>query len=320
MHAISVTDAFGRAWDGMVTRLFKPFSLGKWFALGFSAWLAGFIDSAGGSVSFPSPGGEEADALNTFYPHLLDMWETYREWIIIGGIVAVVLIMVLSILFLWLGSRGKFMFLRNVIDDTAKVSEPWHAFRFQASSYFWWQLGFGLTVLILLAAMGAASFLLFLPAFQHQQWDAIAVAAAAVMILLALLVILTAITIQLLLNDFVVPLMMKHSMRTSEAWALFRPLFKHHLPQFTLYVLFRLVMYFVTMIAILAACILTCCCYLFLLVIPYINAVALLPVSVVFRLFSIEYLRAFGSEYDVFAPVEDLIPTTDTENGIPSPS
>ena len=43
----------------------------------------------------------------------------------------------------------------------------------------------------------------------------------------------------------------------------------------------------------------TCCCGFLLLVIPYVNAVCLLPVTVFTRHFSIDLLRQFGPECDV---------------------
>jgi len=320
MYPISVVDAFGRAWDGMVARLFKPFSIGKWFALGFSAWLAGLMDGGGGS--FPGGGGGEKGEYDAINLRIAEMWEQYREWIIVGGIVLAVLVVALSVLFLWLCARGKFMFLRNTIDNTAKVSEPWHAFKVPATSFFWWQIGFGILTLVILVVLVGAGFLLLWPALQHKSWTPASVSMAAVLIFLFTAVMLIVLTIQLFMTDFIVPLMMKHHMLATEAWAFFLPLLKHHIPQFTLYVLFLMIMYFVTMIAIIAGCILTCCCLMVLIIIPYINAVVTLPISVLFRLLSIEYLRSYGPDYDLFTEAVVDQPVSDTGNGdsIPSPS
>jgi len=318
MYSISVVDAFGRAWDGMVARLFKPFNMGKWFALGFSAWLAGLME--GNGMSFPSSG--DAGELQSVYPHFTELWEKYHEWIIVGTIAAVMLILALSILFLWLSARGKFMFLRNTIDNTAKVSEPWHAYKVPASSYFWWQIGFGLIVIVLFAVIAGSAFLLLWPAIQHDTWTTTTISLSAVLIFFFVMVMLTMFAVQLFMTDFIVPLMMKHHMPANEAWSFFMPVFRHHLPQFTLYVLFLVVMYFVTAIAIIAGCILTCCCLFILIIIPYINAVVTLPISVLFRLLSIEYLRSFGPDYDLFTEAIPEPPALESGAGesIPSPS
>ena len=37
---ISFTNPYNRAWLRMKSALFGPLDLGKWFALGFTAWLA----------------------------------------------------------------------------------------------------------------------------------------------------------------------------------------------------------------------------------------------------------------------------------------
>jgi hypothetical protein len=48
----------------------------------------------------------------------------------------------------------------------------------------------------------------------------------------------------------------------------------------------------------------TCCIGFLLLVIPYIGTVITLPVWYTLRAFSLEYFAQFGSEYDVFPPLE----------------
>ena len=52
-------------------------------------------------------------------------------------------------------------------------------------------------------------------------------------------------------------------------------------------------------ICIILFAIMTCCIGLLLLIIPYIGAVVLLPVSYTFRALSIEFLAQFGDEFDV---------------------
>lgn len=49
----------------------------------------------------------------------------------------------------------------------------------------------------------------------------------------------------------------------------------------------------------------TCCIGFLFLIIPYIGSVIMLPVSVTFRAFSVEFLEQFGGEYKIF-------PTNDT--------
>jgi hypothetical protein len=47
---------------------------------------------------------------------------------------------IICILFLWLSSRGKFMFLNYVVHKQAEIAEPWHEFRKEGDSLFVWRL------------------------------------------------------------------------------------------------------------------------------------------------------------------------------------
>jgi len=56
---ISATAPMSKAADHMVRVCFRPFSLDKWLALGFCAFLAGLLDGGGASFNIPSwPGGD----------------------------------------------------------------------------------------------------------------------------------------------------------------------------------------------------------------------------------------------------------------------
>ena len=50
----------------------------------------------------------------------------------------------------------------------------------------------------------------------------------------------------------------------------------------------------------------TCCCAWCIMAIPYIGTVALLPIFVFARSYSLYYLAQYGRQYDVFIPVASL--------------
>src|SRR5688500_14349967 len=54
--AISITDPIERAIKRAKLITFGPFNLGKWFTLGFIAFLA-TLDEGGGNANFNTPGG-----------------------------------------------------------------------------------------------------------------------------------------------------------------------------------------------------------------------------------------------------------------------
>lgn len=47
---ISYSNPLSRGWDRMKKALFQPFDIGKWFTVGFTAFLAALVDGG-------SPGG-----------------------------------------------------------------------------------------------------------------------------------------------------------------------------------------------------------------------------------------------------------------------
>ena len=62
-RTISVSDPVESAWMGTKKILFQPFDIGKWFALGFSAWLATLLEG-GGSFNFNGGGsGDSSDGM-----------------------------------------------------------------------------------------------------------------------------------------------------------------------------------------------------------------------------------------------------------------
>ncbi|MGB7157603.1 MAG: hypothetical protein WBD40_06030, partial [Tepidisphaeraceae bacterium] len=52
---ISVSDPMSQAMNRTGRMLFKPFSIGKWFTIGFAAFLSMLAEGGGGN--FPTGGG-----------------------------------------------------------------------------------------------------------------------------------------------------------------------------------------------------------------------------------------------------------------------
>ena len=103
--------------------------------------------------------------------------------------------------------------------------------------------------------------------------------------------------ISVFLGDFIVPLMYRLDLTATEAWQRFIPLLKLHFRPLVLYGLFRLVLGMAAGMAVLLLMIVTCCIAACLAAIPYVGAVLLLPVTVFFRAYSLEYLAQFGPAY-----------------------
>lgn len=292
--------------------LFQPFDIAKWFVIGFTAWLAqlmeggcsssfqgSFDDSGGGNVSFN--GWED---VRFQAERALENFRDELHWIIPVTIVVVLVVIVIGVVLLWLSSRGKFMFLDNVVQNRSLVKNPWHQFRMQGQSLFWWRLVFNILVgTLFLTIVGVSAFFL-ISTFDgnnfRPEWVAGVVAAVTVLVLMGIAVVYIA----FLLEDFVVPVMFKHSLSTTAAWKKVGSLHSDRPGAILLYALIRFVLSIASVVLIFILVIGTCCIGGILLAIPYIGVVALLPMYVFFRSLSLEFLRQFGAEYDVWEGVE----------------
>jgi len=298
---VAFFEPLNRAWERMKLILWRPFDLAKWLVLGFSAWLAGLADGAGG-------GGWKWVVNDNDFPgrcNLNDAGDAFRsagEALIVLPIVFVVLLAVAAILVLvlWLSSRAKFIFLDNVIHDRAQIVEPWNRLRGLGNSLFLWRLGFivacGLVILALLIVF-------FAPAATLSLSDALAglsYAAMAVGVLILMVFGVVAAYVALFLEGFVIPIMYKFDLKATEAWRYFLPWLKARPWPFVLYGLFVLALAFCFVVVFGLTCLLTCC----IVVLPYVGTVILLPLWVTYRLFSVEFLAQFDPGFDLFIPAE----------------
>jgi hypothetical protein len=105
--------------------------------------------------------------------------------------------------------------------------------------------------------------------------------------------------ISLFLTDFVVPVMFKHKLSVNKAWSKFLALAAQNMGSFFIYGLVIFALKIAVAIAVIFAAVLTCCIGLLLIMIPFVGAVVLLPVSYTFRAFSIEYFAMFGEDFNL---------------------
>jgi len=289
-----------KAWARMKLTLFRPFDFAKWLAIGFCAWLAGLLNGGGGGTGWRMPKGHPPTPWLT-WPR--ELWHRLTEhaWVVpVLAVVAVVAI-ALVLLLLWLSSRGKFMFLDNVVHNRAFVADPWRRFRHLGNSLFFWRLGFfvvGLAAalalggLVVLAAGGFSGF-----GFSSARGTVMTILAA----LLVLVFTLAVAYVSLFLDSFVVPIMYRSNLTATAAWAAFLPWMERCFGSLFLYGLFVLAFWVVVALCVITAGLFTCCVFFLLLIIPYVGTVILLPVLVTYRAFSLEFLAQLDPGFEVFA-------------------
>ena len=299
--SINVSAPLTRAWNRMTSALFKPFNLHTWLVVGFTAFLAGMADGHGGSSGWRGRKNIDFGEFLGYPRRGLEWLYAHPGWFI-AIVFAVILAVVIGVLFLWLSSRGKFMFLDNVVRSQAEIAKPWHEFRKEGDSLFVWRLVFGFLGFAAFAVITVLFFISATRIYDDNRFSPLPIlwllGLAAVYLVLGL--ILGAIS--LALNDFVVPLMYRNRVSANHGWKLFLPLLTGHLGSFILYALivFALIIGFV--IAVVIAGFVTCCIGWFLLVIPYVGTVVTLPFWYWLRAFGPEFLGQFGLEYALFPP------------------
>lgn len=297
---ISVTLPISQAIDQVKRVLFQPFDLGRWFVIGFAAWLAHLGEQGFSGGNFGGGPHTGSDNLRREMEHAKEYVLSNLSWIIPLVVGIVILGFVLWILFTWLSSRGKFMFLHCIALNKAEIQTPWDQFAAAGQSLWLFRLGLGLVGMIvmlpLLGLIGVPIYRMVLRGAPSAGGIALAVGALLASILLAVAFAV----VSKLTKDFVVPIMFRRGNKCLEAWRELRGLLREHFGSFVLYFLMQIVLGIGIGMLVLAVLLVTCCIAGCFLAIPYIGTVLFLPVLVFQRAYSLHFLAQFGPEYDVF--------------------
>ena len=297
---IEIFKPFGEAFGLMKRILFQPFDLNKWCVIGFAAFLA----SLAGGAHFNFTGFNRKHdwrwSISSARHNIIPTGGHLPGWVIPLAIVFVLFVIALVVVLLWLGARGRFMFVDCIVRNRGAIKEPWREFRKEGNSFF------GLSILVILlllivAAIGALPF--FLPVILHGNAAPYRTALIAGMISLVTLLVLLAFAWNLI-SQLIVPVMYRKRCRAVVAFRDVIDLILNHPAPLILYFLFFIVLAIASVIVgCLVAC-LTCC----IAAIPYVGTVILLPLHVLVAGFTLFFLRQFGVEYDVWAGVAPTAP------------
>lgn len=290
-----------RAWARMKGILFNPFDLGKWLVIGFSAWLARLAGGGGGGGTRFNLRRDHAATLHV-RQFLRGAWEHLRahpHWLALI-ILGVAVVAVIGLLLLWISSRGKFIFLDNVVHDRARIAEPWRRFAERGESLFLWRFGFLLACVLALAVLGTVA---VVSAGGFSGFGFGSVRATTITVLAALAVVgwgIACAYVSLFLDSFIVPVMYKDGIGAVEAWRRLVPWIELHFGAFLLYGLFLLGLAVAIGVGVVVVGLMTCCVGLLLVVLPYVGTVILLPFLVTYRAFSLEFLAQLDAGFVIF--------------------
>jgi hypothetical protein len=282
--------------------LFQPFDLGKWFVIGFCAFLAYLGEGGGGGGTGFNPGGDHqgARSVSEGFHHARDYVVANLYWIIPVAAVVAFVVLGIWLLIAWLSSRGKFMFLHCVALNRGEVAIPWRKYEAQGNSLFLFRFIVGLLAVVPFVALVAVAAVLGIGLASGTEPAVGAIVAVIVAVLGVLLLALLYWVFTRVLNDFIVPIMYLRRMRCLEAWRMALPLIRTSLAGILLYLLFRILLAIATGAVVIAFVLITCCVAGCLMAIPYIGTVLLLPVLVFERSYALHFLSQFGVDYDVF--------------------
>lgn len=309
---VSVVEPLTPAINRVKTVLFRPFDLGKWFVIGFCAWLAYLGKGGGGGGGGTPPTGGRGGSVGPqeLFFQARDYVMANLSWIVPLAIFGVVLSIALWLLVVWLSSRGRLMFLHCVATNRGEVKVPWNKYAKQAGSLFVFRL-----VMHVIGFFGVVCpivfFALLIFGMVSAGEPAVGGIVGGLLIFLAIVLVGTCLTVVgVFTADFVEPIMILRMTSCTAAWGEFIELLRANKGRFFIYVLFKIVIGMAIGVVMMLIVCATCCCAACVIAIPYIGTVVLLPVLVFQRSYPLYYLQQYGAQYDVFATEEQPQPET----------
>ena len=364
MRNVKLTALIGKSFDRMIEILFKPFSVNKWLKLILIAFLAGALAGGNGSgggggnnhppqkqevkqaagqtgtgqASEKTPGQVHAVSGAISQPAApAKAPSAPPPLIVIALIVGAVLICILALLLLmtWLGSRFRFVWFNAIVNNTGSIIEPYSRHSRGANSLFKFSILVFVGFLIFTALdVGGALYAMYkVGAFGHGFVWSVPVALKIFLLptLFFLVAILALVILNVIIDNFAVPIMALDELRLVPALEKFGDIFLRNWRDVILFLLVLLLLGIVAsaavgviallmllVILLIAAVVfglpfliiamamkakLIFIIYAIVVGIPFIIATIItliataLPVAVFFRLFSLYYLMSLDSGY-----------------------
>lgn len=300
---IAIMAPFQAAFEWMKTMLFRPFDIEKWLIVAFAAFISGSWGGGGGNFhGLGRLGGGDWKYRSTRYGNFPSDWN-FTPWIVAGAVLLVLIALVLGIVWMWVSSRGRFIFTDCVVKNRGAIGEPWREFRREGNSYFFFSLGFA-GAMIALMIISVLVVLVPIGVFSSNRSSGVASTAVFVILVVCFSLIWVVLLIAWgLISHFMVPVMYRRRCSAREAFVDVAKLISRNPGPFLLFVLFMIALALgVAVVGATVACA-TCC----IGALPYVSTVLLLPAIVWLATFRLMFLRQFGDQYDVWA--DAAIPT-----------
>lgn len=278
--------------------LFRPFHLELWLVLGFAAFLSG-LDRLSWGFLRDNDGGHHV----AFGPESVEHGvRGAMAGFFFFGIVGILAILALAffVTLLWLSSRGKFIYLDNLVQERIAIVEPWRRLGRLGDSLFLWRVVFYLAVLLSGGVLLIPMLLSSAALAAVTESGLVALFAGAVWLTVALAFGIAVAYVSCFVENFIVPIMYRDDVSAFEAWRRFLPLLRSRPGPFLGYGLIVFLLGIGVWIAVFLIGLVTCCVGWVVVLIPYVGTVVLLPVWTAYRAYGPEFLAQFGPQYTVF--------------------
>ena len=302
---IEIIAPFQAAFEWMKGVLFRPFDIAKWLTIAFAAFISGNLGGGGGN--FGRGLGRLGDGDWKYHATRQGDFGThwnFTPWLIAAAVGLVVIALALAIVWMWVSSRGRFIFTDCVVKNRGAIGEPWREYRREGNSYFLFSLAVAAAMIVLLFITVMA---IVLPLGLFSGESKVTAASGSLLVILLIVFGLVWLAIVLfwgMVWHFMVPVMYRRRCSAREAFVDVARLISHNPGPFIVFLLFMIGLTLgVAVIGTMVAC-LTCC----IGGLPYISTVLLLPAIVWLAAFRLLFLRQFGDQYDVWSSA--ATPTT----------
>jgi len=321
---MDVTQSVGSAWQRTREQLFRPFNAGTWLSFGVIFFLQSLSEGGLGyyrAPNFSSSSRGRGGAAPP--PDFREMLEQARHWasdnagllialVVVGAIVG----LAVSLVVLWLGTRGQMMAIRAVMTGRPAIGEHWRETPAPA-----WSL-FRFHVLLMAIALVLWGPLLALALYRLVDLvgsgvtdDALLIGLVPFIVVAGLLAVVFG-AVQALLRNFVAPFMLHFDETATEAWKRFFGAARGNWGSIVLFFIIRMGLGLAMglVVAVLTLC--TCC----IGALPVIHQTLLAPWFVFERAYGLYAIESLGPEYQMMQSIEPPGPPAPPGGYYPPPT